>query len=85
MYIPEIEELQEIADSINIETCTPEQVVTIVSLRDSLQKLIESFNISSFEEGAKEALSKLIKTQKRTDEMMKVFMPYMTLFLLFRD
>lgn len=84
MYIPEIDQLQEIADSINISTCTPAQVIAISNLRTSLTDLIESFNVHQFEEGSTEAMSELIKSQKRTDEMLKVFMPYMTLFLICR-
>ena len=85
MYIPEISELQDIADSIDINTCTPTQVIAISKLRDTLRELIESFNVLQFEEGSTEAMAELIKTQKRTDEMLNVFMPYMALFLLSSD
>ena len=85
MYIPEIEELQEIADSIDTRTCTPAQVLSIIAMRDSLRELIETFNVDSFDEGSTEAMAQVIKTQKRTDEMIKVFGPYMAAYLLCSD
>jgi len=82
MFIPELTELQELVDTINVSTATQEQVIAISKLRDTLRNIIDTFNVDAFIEGSSEEFNKLIENQQITDDILKKFGPFMTLYLL---
>jgi hypothetical protein len=84
MYIPEISELNDLLDTINIDVNNSAHVVAIAELRVKLRSILDTFELSRFSEGSSEKLNQLIEDMNASDEMIKAFGPYMVLYLLQR-
>lgn len=84
MFIPELSDLNELLETIEIDLNNSAHVVAIADLRVKLRSILDTFDISRFQEGSSEKLKELIEDMKVSDDMLKVFGPYMVMYLIGR-
>jgi hypothetical protein len=80
--IPEISELHELLESITIDPNNNSHLVAISNLRIKLREILNSFNEEcAFNEGSSKELGQIIKNNEITDEMVKIFGPFIAAYI----
>lgn len=85
MYIPEFSELQELLESIDIDVNNPSHIIAISELRIKLRSILDTFDLTKFNEGGSEQLKQMIENDKISNDVINIFGPFMFMYLLTRD
>ena len=85
VFIPELDQLVELIGTLNVDIHNNSHIVAIAELRVKLRAILDTFNHHQFIPNVGDKYQSLVNDIQITDEIIKTFGPYMTMYLLQRS